>query len=284
MRPLNSMLKRAASGCLSPLARRAARSYIAGPALADALLVAGGLARRGFSTTLGFWDGQSDSPSSVAAEYSRAIAALTAAEDGCYLSIKLPALGDSRELLEQVLEQARVVDKRLHFDSLAPEMADAMWSAAVSAANANGEISCSLPGRWRRSVADAATAIEAGIVPRVVKGQWPDSEDRGLDMRVGFMNVVRRLAGRAPHVAVASHDIELARDAIQVLRAADTTCELELLYGLPQRAAVAMARQEAVPVRFYVPYGGAYLPYCLGQIRRQPRLLCWLVRDALRRG
>jgi proline dehydrogenase len=96
------------------------------------------------------------------------------------------------------------------------------------------------------------------------------------------MKVVKRLAGRAPHVAIASHDAPLACDAIQYLRAAGTTCELELLYGLPQRASLALAERENVPVRVYVPYGKAYLPYCLSQARRHPRLLWWLMRDALR--
>lgn len=335
------MLKRAASACLTPLALRAARSYIAGPQLADALHVAGGLAEGGFRTTLGFWDGAGDSPASVAQEYLSTIAALAGAEDDCYLSIKLPALGNSSELLDRILTQARgcVADEpfgaqpgyveraprrfesnettplrgaysategdtyietpnaiegvtcaqappalRIHFDSLSPETADATWSAAVAAVAAGNAISCSLPGRWRRSIADAEIALEAGIVPRVVKGQWPDSDGHDIDMRVGFISVIRHLAGRAAHVAVASHDVPLAREAIRQLRAAGTNCELELLYGLPQRAAVEMARQEGVPVRFYVPYGRAYLPYCLGQLRRQPGLFWWLLRDALFRA
>jgi len=82
-------------------------------------------------------------------------------------------------------------------------------------------------------------------------------------------------------VAIASHDAPLARDAIRYLRGAGTNCELELLYGLPERASLAAAEREDVRVRFYVPYGKAYLPYCLGQARRQPSLIWWLLRDSL---
>lgn len=284
MQTLTSYLRRTASGCLMPLASRAAKSYIAGPELTDALRVTDLLARRGLATTLGFWDGLGDAPANVADHYLAALDALAQQDADSYLSVKLPALGESGELLDQVLHKARANRQRVHFDSLGPEAADAMWSAAEDAKSADNEVSCSIPGRWRRSLDDADRAVAAGIVPRVVKGQWADPGCPHLDARRGFLGVVERLAGRAPHVAIASHDAPLALDAIRRLRRAGTRCELELLYGLPERASLAVAQREVVPVRFYVPYGAAYLPYCLAQASRQPRLLWWLLRDAMLRG
>ena len=283
MQELNTYLRRAARRCLMPLAARAASAYIAGPELDDALTLARELSGRGFASTLGFWDGDDDLPDAVAAQYGDALGAICRLDDS-YLSIKFPAIGESSERLSLLLAHAGQHRQRIHFDSLAPENADAMWSVAIAAAR-DGElrISCSLPGRWRRSLSDADAAIAAGIVPRVVKGQWPDPAAPDDDLRRGFLEVVDRLAGRAPQVAIASHDTPLAAEAIHRLRAAGTDCELELLYGLPQRASLALAAREGVPVRFYVPYGRAYLPYCLAQARRQPRLLWWLMRDALHR-
>jgi proline dehydrogenase len=282
MHKLTSYLRRTAGSCLMPLATRAARSYIAGPALEDALRVVSNLAGRGFATTLGFWDGEGDTPAGVAQEYLAAVDSLSQTQYDSYVSIKFPALADSQELLAEVLKKAAAGRQRIHFDSLAPEAADATWSAAVEAAQSGGmTISCSLPGRWRRSLDDAHAAVAAGIIPRVVKGQWADPTCQETDLRRGFLRVVEQLAGRAPHVAIASHDAPLAREAVRTLRAAGTACELELLYGLPEKASLAVAEQEGVPVRFYVPYGKAYLPYCLGQAQRQPSLLWWLLRDSL---
>jgi proline dehydrogenase len=278
-----SYLRRTAGRCLMPLAVRAAQSYIAGPELNDALHVTRGLAKRGLAATLGFWDGAGDSPDSVAEHYLAALTVL--AQEGCdaYVSIKLPALADSRALLDRVVEQARRQGQRIHFDSLATDAADSMWSAALAAAAAGTNISCSLPGRWPRSLDDAEVAVAAGIVPRVVKGQWADPESPEIDLRDGFLSVVDRLAGRVPHVAIASHDVPLVGEAIRRLRASGTTCELELLYGLPERASLALAGREGIRSRFYVPYGRAYLPYCLAHARRQPRMLWWLMRDAVSR-
>lgn len=267
-----------------PLAARAAHAYVAGPEVEDALRIGLQLAQRGFATTLGFWDGPGDSPAWVADKYQAAVESLSIGDHDSYLSIKLPALGGSKYLLADVLRCAAESRVRIHFDSLAPEDADAMWAAAVAAASAdNVTISCSIPGRWGRSLADVDAAVAAGIIPRVVKGQWADPAYDETDLRRSFLKTIELLAGRAPHVAVATHDAPLARDALRCLRASGTSCELELLYGLPERAVLAVAESEGVRVRFYVPYGKAYLPYCLGQMRRQPRLLWWLMRDALLR-
>ena len=278
---LSHYLRRTASACLLPLAARAARAYIAGPELNDAVRLADELAEQGFASTLGFWDGQGDTPRAVADHYLAALDALATGGRGGYLSIKLPAIGDNRLLLGEVLGRARQLGVRVHFDSLGPETADSMWAAVADAAGSGVELGCSLPGRWRRSLDDADTAIRLGVLPRVVKGQWIDPVEPERDARRGFMEVIDRLAGRAPRVAVASHDAPLAREAIERLKAAGSACELELLYGLPQRASLVAAMFEQMPVRFYVPYGRAYLPYCLGQARRQPWLLWWLLRDSL---
>jgi proline dehydrogenase len=103
-----------------------------------------------------------------------------------------------------------------------------------------------------------------------------------MDMRRGFLNVIDGLAGRGCFVAVASHDIPLAEESLRRLLSAGTPCELELLYGLPRRGPIKMARKLGVSVRFYVPQGTAWLPYLLKQARNNPHVLAWFARDFLR--
>jgi proline dehydrogenase len=100
-------------------------------------------------------------------------------------------------------------------------------------------------------------------------------------MRVGFLKIIDELCGRATCVAVASHDVPLVREALSRLLRAGTPCELELLHGLPTRIAIKMGRSLSVPIRFYVPYGKAWLPYLLRQARRNPRVLGWFARDLM---
>jgi proline dehydrogenase len=154
-----------------------------------------------------------------------------------------------------------------------------MFATIEKALGHHSDLGCTIPGRWRRSLKDAHTAIDWKLRVRVVKGQWSDPLQPDMDMRAGFLKVIDELRGRASCVAVASHDIPLAREALCRLMDAGTPAELELLHGLPRRNAVKMARELGVPVRFYVPQGKAWLPYLLKQARKNPRVVGWFARD-----
>jgi len=102
-----------------------------------------------------------------------------------------------------------------------------------------------------------------------------------VDPFEGFLKVIERLAGRARHVSVATHDPKLVRAALSALLARGTPCELELLYGLPVGAVLPIARELGVPVRVYLPYGHAWLPYVVGRLKKEPRVALWLMRDVM---
>src|SRR5262245_34427766 len=263
-----------------PLARRAAWAYVAGPSLGDALAACDRAARRGLAASIGFWDG-GESPRAVADAYLSALDAVAASRLDCYLSIKAPALDNARGLLLEILARARRPGIRVHFDSLGPE-ARSVVSLIGAALPQHAAIGCTLPARWRRSLADVEDAIALGLHVRVVKGEWPDVDRPALDPRRGMLWLVDRLAGRARHVAIATHDVALGRQALSRLRAAGTPCELELLYGLPRRRALAAARDAGVPARLYVPHGRARLPYRLSDAPAHPAALWWAARDLLR--
>lgn len=266
--------------CL-PLVRWAAQTYVAGPQVGDALRVCRRAARRGFKGALGFWNDDGDAPRAVADVHLAAIEGLAREPAGGWVSVKLPALGYSRDLLEEVMARSLALGVGLHFDSLGPETTDRTWAMIARACTPSAPPGCTLPGRWRRSLRDAERAIELGLPVRVVKGQWTSRDGDDLPPRDGFLSVVDRLAGRARHVLVATHDRALATEALRRLRAAGTSCELELLFGLPLGAGTRAAAKAGVPVRIYIPYGHAWLPYCLSQARQDPRVCWWFARDLL---
>jgi len=276
--PLVAAARRWASKCVLPLALRAAKAYVAGERLDDAMLAADKLCDRGLGVTFGYWNSPQDTPRLVADAYLAGIRAL-AGRQHAYLSIKVPSLDYSSALLGEIVEQATRQRVRLHFDALAPETTDRSRALFEEFLDAGVELSYTLPGRWARSLRDAAWASELGIVVRVVKGQWADPSDQHRDMRHGFLRVIDALAGRARHVAVASHDVPLVNEAVKRLRESDTSRELELLYGLPMRRSLEQADQLELGVRIYVPYGKSYLPYALSRASSNPRVVWWLVRD-----
>jgi len=91
-----------------------------------------------------------------------------------------------------------------------------------------------------------------------------------------------RLAGRAIHLAVATHNPVIARLSLRVLKNAATPCELELLYGLPQQPMLKVARDLGVRARMYVPNGRSGLPYRLKNAIGHPKIIGWFIHDLWR--
>jgi proline dehydrogenase len=267
------------SGAFDVAARQAARWYVAGPRVEDALQVCNRLAGQGFGTTTCYWNSDEDSPRRVTDEYLGALDMLSRVGFEGYLSLKPPAIQYDDALFGEVLERSARTGIRLHFDSHGVDSASPTFDLLERSLPHPPGLSCTLPGRWRRSRDDLERAMALGLSVRVVKGQWPDPAGGERDLRAGFLDIVDGLAGRASRVMVATHDPSTARPALRQLRAAGTPCELELLYGLPMRAAMDVAREEGVAARVYVPYGHGWLTYSVNQAKRNPRLMLWLLKD-----
>lgn len=263
------------------VAARAARAYVAGAAVGDAVRVARRWNGRRVATTIGFWNDAADPHERVQRETLKCVAAVERHLPGGYVSIKLAALGYRDDLLRPILEGAARASLRVHFDSLGPETVDRTNAVIERARALHDDLGCTLPARWARSPDDAERAAARGLAVRVVKGQWEDPDAPGRDARQGFLAVVERLAGRARLVAVATHDVPLAERCVAVLRDAGTPVEIELLHGLPMRRALGLARRRRVPARVYVPYGESWLPYSLDYAERHPEIVLRLARDLL---
>jgi proline dehydrogenase len=278
MRPT---VRRAAWAGYHVLAKIAGRNYVAGTSVDGALQTCRQLQQQGFGSTLAYWNTEHDAPEAVAQHYIDASDALAREGLDCYLSVKATALHYSRDLLSEVATRAAAAGTRIHLDSMWPESAAQTWQLLADLAPQHHRCGCTLPGRWQRSLHDAERAIELGLAVRVVKGQWAEGTGTSSpDLSGGFLNVIDRLAGRAAFVAVATHDVHLAEPALLRLLAAGTPCALEVLFGLPTRTVVPVARALEVPIRMYVPFGTGWVPYCLSQARDNPRLLWWVLRDA----
>jgi proline dehydrogenase len=261
----------------APVMRRAASSYIAGAEFNDALRVALRLQSMGFLATIGYWNGEEDSPRHVADAYLQSLVGMQGRKID-HLSIKLPALDYSHELLEEILCAAQKLNAQVHFDSLGSETVDRTLNMLDRVLPSYPNLGITIPARWKRSLHDIDWAIERNVTMRIVKGQWPDSASEKTEQ--DFLSAIRRLAGRVSQVNVATHNPELVSQSLECLRAAGTCANMELLYGLPTRQPLIVARQLNAPVRFYIPFGHAWLPYCLSQARKNPQILLRMLKDS----
>jgi proline dehydrogenase len=272
---------------ISPIQRligRAAGAYTAGPVVENARTACQHAAREHLATILCYWNRSEDSPSFVAQSYIGLLQLIADLRSDSYLSIKAPAFGFDAELLNTIVENARQRGNTpLHFDAMSPETVDRTFGLIDQVQRSYSNIGCTLPGRWRRSISDVDSAVHLGLRVRVVKGEWCGLGADETDCYEGYIQVVEQLAAkRARHVAIATHDAPLASRCIDCLKAADVSCELELLYGLPQRGILELARKRNIRARMYVPYGSAGLPYRLKDVARNPRIFIWFARDLIR--
>jgi proline dehydrogenase len=265
---------------LQPLRRRRASAYGAGRELDAAIAVCGRLAGYGLASTIGYAPSPDQRPRAVADAQLATIERVAAMGLDSHVSVKLSGLGFDERLFDELLAAAAQAGHPLHVDALGPETVDVTWRLLENVPP-EARVGTTLPGRWHRSVDDAALAVSRGLRVRVVKGQWADVPANGLDPRRGFLNVVDRLCENGAGVGVATHDVEVLAESVRRLRAAGTPCTAELYFGLPFRAPALLARQLGVPIRVYVAYGDAGAPYSAGDIRRNPAAVWWLVQDLL---
>ncbi len=273
------------SQCVSTVLYRVARDFVGGESLDDALKLALRMAGNDLNSTLGFWDTPSYTVQQTAAIYFQAIEECAASGLDTYVSIKPPALHFDPKLARDLSHCAMENRVRLHCDSHGVDVADDTYDfiqAMMEAMDAN-LIGVTIPCRWQRSARDAEFAIEHQLNVRLVKGEWPDGPGLDRDLQIGFLETIDQLAGRARHVAVASHDIRLAQAAVERLQGSETSCELELLHGLPMVELITSAREQNMRPRIYVPFGQGYVPHALRVFKANPHLALWLGKDRLSR-
>ncbi len=276
-----AIIKRAVRPAAYGLIAALSRDRLAGEQLPDALGTASMLRRGGYEIALAYWNRADESPHDIIERYEEIVRAIPSVGGTAYLSMKAPAFaGDSGNAFPYLLALAQSLDVQLHFDSADIEAADEILRLMADNADAASTIGCTLPGRWRRSLSDAEGLSDRDVAIRVVKGEWPDPSAPSLDPQRGFIEVVKRLAGRKAPVRIATHNPKLAEWSVELLRAAGTPCDVELLYGFPARGLTPRLKALGVPVRVYVPFGYGWVPYCLNYVRNRPSFLCWLLRDS----
>jgi proline dehydrogenase len=193
------------------------------------------------------------------------------------VSIKVDLLEYDRALVAAVLREASHCGVRVHFDGQGHDTVDRTHDLVEDAVMTGADVSATLASRFRRSLTDADRLVRLRVPVRIVKGQGGDPGFPKIDPRASFLELAECLAGRAAHVGVATHDRRSAEPALNRLMKAGTDCALEQMRSLPRIDFVA--DQRGLPVRVYIAYGHAGLPYAIGEVMRRPAMLAWILRD-----
>jgi proline dehydrogenase len=243
------------------------------------------LHHHGIASTLGKFSRNGDNPAQIVHEYQKAGSFLldNYSNEPFYLSLKPPALEFNIDYTTAIALTAFKYGHAINFDAhdhilaeptikLLEQLMDRI--GADQAALTKWRYCLTLPSRWKRSLADADWVISKGLRARLVKGEFKACNPRDeMDPVKGFLELTDRLAGKIPEIAVATHDYELARQAVSRIKKTDTAVQLELIFGMPTTDMILLSKQLKIPARFYVPYGDTLFIYGFRQFLTNPHKL-----------
>jgi proline dehydrogenase len=255
-----------------------ASRHVVGSGLEDALPICLWANRMGFRTILSPWAWPGDDSQIMTQRYKTAFESLQNKDFDCYVSVKLDAIRYDLGLFKELVEAARSAKTRLHVDSLDPGSADMAFDFIEKGKQWHQDLGCTIPSRWQRSIDDVERALDLGLSVRIVKGQWADPGHGRVDCKINYLAIAEKLAGKARHVGVATHDVPLAKKALACLTSASTYCEMEQLATLPLNG-MKIAKRYGYAYRLYVGYGHPGVPYNIRFVLSRPSMVAWIIAD-----
>jgi proline dehydrogenase len=251
---------------------RAARRYVAGERLDEALTVVKRLVDEGFAVSVDFFGehvADQGTARSTAAVYGGLAFALQAVDGDVTLALDPSHLGLDvstrlfRELLAEVAAAAG--GRRIDVGAEDSGRADGTLEVVTELARTGVPLQATLQANLRRSPEDADVLAEAGVGVRLVKGAYVEPEDQALawgeETDLAYVRLAHQLHAAGVPLALATHDPVLRESLLAALG----PLPVEMLYGVREDDARELVAR-GIPVRLYVPYGHNWFRYWLRRI------------------
>jgi len=281
-----------------PLARSAARRFVAGESLDDAVEAARALNRAGMAVTIDYL-GESvrnrDEARAAADVYIQLLDRIAAERLDANVSLKLTQLGQDiddaflRENVGRVLDRARELDTFVRFDMESSAYTQRtldffrrIWDEGYR--NAGVVIQAYL----RRSEQDVRMLNALGARVRLCKGAYNEPPSVAFpdkrDVDRNFVRLMRLLLREGRYPAIATHDEAMIRATREFAREAsipNTAFEFQMLYGV-RRDIQQRLVADGYKVRIYVPFGDAWYPYLMRRLAERPANVFFIANSVLR--
>ncbi|MCS6936374.1 MAG: proline dehydrogenase family protein [Candidatus Bipolaricaulota bacterium] len=284
-------------------AQRAARRFIAGERLSDAIAVVHELNRQKILATLDhLGENTTNEREAIAAadEYLAILDAIARTKVQSEVSLKLTQMGlDIRyelclQNLRRILERARAHQNFVCVDMESSAYTDRTLDL-YEALRREGfdNVGPAIQAYLRRSERDLERLIEWGVRVRLCKGAYQEPPSiafaRKRDVDANYIKLLEMLFSpraqeRGVYPAIATHDEKIIRWAIDYVREhkiPKDRFEFQMLYGIRRDLQLRLA-QEGYRVRVYVSYGTHWYPYFMRRLAERPANLLFLVKNLLR--
>lgn len=270
----------------SAAGRRAARRFMPGEALEDAVSACARLKADGLGcviTELGEDVSNREQADRAARSYEAAVEALAAAGLDVQVSVKPTHLGlllnadDAAERASAIAERAAPRGGVVWVDMESSPHVDATLALFEGLRQGHPNVGLCLQAYLRRTPADVSRLLPLKPRIRLVKGAYREPEaiaygpQREVD--AAYEAVARQLHAGGAEVALATHDLDLVRRL-------DLDCEIQMLYGIrtaDQRRLAAEGRR----VRVLISYGSEWFAWYARRLAERPANVLFALRAAV---
>ena len=282
----------------APFARTAARRFVAGESLDDAVRAARELNQAGMTVSLDYL-GESvrdRSEAKAAADtYLRILDRMSNEGLDGNVSLKLTQMGQDidddflRSNVGRVLDQAREQDRFIRFDMEGSDYTqrtldffDRVWQ--------EGYRNCGivLQSMLRRTEDDVRWANERGARVRLCKGAYMEPPSVAYpdrrDVDASYIRCMERLLDGGNYPGIATHDEKIIEAAVRYARENEidpSRFEFQMLYGIRrdlQRQLVA----DGWRLRIYIGFGDAWYPYFMRRLAERPANVLFIAKNLFR--
>jgi proline dehydrogenase len=268
--------------------RRAARRYLGGATVSEAMQVARSLAIQGMPATLAVV-GEAAATPQYADQYLAELLAVTAAVAGTgldvRLGVKLTGLGltfdpqlASTHLLS-IAEAASAVGSVVEVDMEQACYVDRTLDTVRAARRTMPNVEAVVQAELYRTAGDVRALIADRIPARVVKGAYKEGPGhayvRPEVIRDSYLDVVRQYLNAGLRVGVATHDEYLIYHVLRLaeqLGVSSGAYEFQMLKGIQEQLRASLVRS-GHPVRVTVNFGADAHKWSLRRLKENPEII-----------
>ena len=271
-----------------PVVQLFSSRYIAGSTLDDAVDVVRRLNGQGMSATvdvLGEEITHADEARAIARAYRDVFVEIERQKLDANVSVKLTALGLAlsyelcKENVLDVLSQGRFVRIDME-DATTTDATLRLYRELREAGHDN--VGVVLQAYLRRTLEDVRALADLKPNVRLCKGIYVEPPSLAYrdasSIRMSFLQCMDALIETGAHVAAATHDEALIREAL-----ARDVPELQMLLGVREERARELVA-EGRRVRIYVPFGEQWYAYSLRRLQENPTMATTIARAAVGRA
>lgn len=281
------------------LARRAARRFVAGETLEEAVAAARQLNDKGMMVSLDHL-GESvhnkEAALSATTDYLVLLDAIYANKLDANVSVKLTQLGlDIDESLcvdnmRRILAKASEIGTTVNIDMESSAYTETTLKIFRQLNQEFQNVGTVIQAYLYRSEGDMQQLAQEGGVIRLCKGAYKEPADVAFpekaDVDANYMKLTKAYLSeenrqRKAYLKVATHDPKIIQATIEYVEAngvKPTEFEFQMLYGIRTQTQVELV-EKGYRMRVYVPYGTEWYPYFMRRLAERPANIWFIMKN-----